>query len=154
MVPVVDAVTGDDSFNGEAFLVTIRGDTGAIELGLPFCFDPVILLAIFRKGEMDPERDKLPVLDILDIRDALGGVTRYPFFEDGVPEVDDSWSESPLRRILRTFSISLSVRSILSRRLFHLWVESACLRNVSPFLVTRSRTPLSIIERTFDVAGM
>lgn len=107
MVPVVDTVTGDGSFDGgEGLLVTIRGDTEAIELGLFLCFDPVILLAIFRKGEIDPERDRLPVLDILDTRDALGGVTRYPFFEDGVPEVDDSWSESPLRRILRTFSIS------------------------------------------------
>jgi len=78
---------------GEAFLVTIRGDTETIEPGLFLCFDPVILLAIFRKGGIDPEGDRPPILEILDTRDALGGVTRYPFFEDGVSEVDDSWSE-------------------------------------------------------------
>jgi hypothetical protein len=75
MVPVVGANGADGSLAGsKVFLVTERGDTGAV-LGLKLRFlDPVILLAIFRKGDIDPDRDRLPVLDIRDTRDALGGV--------------------------------------------------------------------------------
>jgi len=89
MVPVVGAGGEDDSVaDGKTFLVTERGDTGAV-LGLKLrFFDPVILFAIFRKGDIDP--DRLPVLDIRDTRVILGGVTRYPFFEDAVPEFEDS----------------------------------------------------------------
>jgi hypothetical protein len=102
---------------------------------------------------MDPEA-ALPPLDTLDIRDPLAGVARYPFLVEVVPDVVDSWSDSPPKKTLRVASISESVRDIRSRRFFHLWADSACLRKVSPFFVTRSRTPLSIIDRTLDVAGM
>jgi hypothetical protein len=135
-----------------AFLI-VRGDTdGDFEL-------PVILRANLRNGEIERERDILAAVVAFDDRDplvALVGVARYPFFVE-VPEVLESWSlkpASPLKKYLRVLSISVSVREIRSRRLFHRCADSACLRRVSPFFVTRSRTPLSIIERTLDVAGM
>jgi len=71
---------------GVPFFVTARGDTA---VGLPF-FEPVSLLANLRKGDIDPESDIFPELDILDIREAFGGVARYPFFVEVVPEVVDS----------------------------------------------------------------
>ena len=138
-----------------AFLI-VRGDTDG---ELDFAF-PVILRANLRKGEIERERDKLGAEVPFDGRDPLVpllGVARYPFFVEGVPEVVESWSlkpASPLKSNLRVLSISVSVREIRSRRLFHRCADSACLRRVSPFFVTRSCTPLSIIERTFDVAGM
>lgn len=136
-----------------AFLM-MRGDT-AVELGFEF---PVILRASLRKGEIERERVILVVpLDDRDPLVPLVGVARCPFLVEGVPEVLESWSLkvlSPIKNNLRVFSISVSVREIRSRRLFHRCADSACLRRVSPFFVTRSRTPLSIIERTLDVAGM
>lgn len=144
-------VDGGGSVFG-AFLI-VRGD---VELDFEF---PVILRANLRKGEIERERDILAAL-ALDDRDPLVplvGVARYPFFVEVVPEVLESWSlklASPLRKNLRVFSMSVSVREIRSRRFFHRCADSACLRRVSPFFVTRSRTPLSIIERTLDVAGM
>lgn len=134
----------------------MRGDT-AVELGFEF---PVILRANLRKGEIERERVILAALVPLDDRDPvvpLVGVARCPFLVEGVPEVLESWSlkvVSPIKNNLRVFSISVSVREIRSRRLFHRCADSACLRRVSPFFVTRSRTPLSIIERTLDVAGI
>jgi hypothetical protein len=91
MVPVVGTDDDDGSLaGGKAFLVTERGDTGAaLGLKLRF-FDPVILFAIFRKGDIDPDRDRLPVLDIRETRGALGGVAKNPFLEDAVPEFDES----------------------------------------------------------------
>lgn len=89
MVPVVGA-DGGSLAGGRTFLVTERGDTAAaLGLKLRF-FDPVILFAIFRKGDIDPDRDRLPVLDIRDTRGALGGVAKYPFFDDAVPEFEES----------------------------------------------------------------
>jgi len=129
----------------------VRGDTG-VELGLEF---PVILRANFRKGEIERERDILDGVVPLDDREVP--LARCPFFVEGVPEVLESWSlkpVSPINKNLRVLSISVSVREIRSRRFFHRCADSACLRKVSPFFVTRSRTPLSIIERTLDVAGM
>ena len=85
------------------------------------------------------------------------GVVRKPLRVDIVPEVLEPFSlglSSPLSRIFRTWSISASVRFIRSRRFFHRCADSACRRRVSPFFVTRSRTPLSMIDRTFEVAGM
>lgn len=130
------------------FLVTERGVTEARG-------PPVSLRANIRRGDIDSDI-VLAALEALDMRGALGGVMRYPFFVDAWPDVLDpaSLDASPLRKILRTFSISASVRVILSRKLRHLCADSACRRSVSPFLVTRSWTPLSMIERTFDVAGM
>ena len=136
-----------------AFL-TVRGD-GVFDFALP-----VILRANLRKGEIERERDILGAVVPFDDRDPLVplvGVARYPFFVEAVPEVLESWSlkpASPIKSNLRVFSISVSVREIRSRRLFHRCADSACLRRVSPFFVTRSCTPLSIIERTLDVAGM
>ena len=135
-----------------AFLI-VRGDTDD-ELDFPL---PVILRANLRKGEIERERDILGAVVPFDDRDPLVGVARNPFFVEGVPEVLESWSlkpASPLKNNLRVLSISVSVREIRSRRLFHRCADSACLRRVSPFFVTRSCTPLSIIERTLDVAGM
>lgn len=118
----------------------------------------MILRANFRKGEIERERDILDGVAPLDDREVpLVGVAKDPFFVEGVPEVLESWSlkpVSPLSKNLRVPSISVSVREIRSRRFFHRCADSACLRRVSPFFVTRSRTPLSIIERTLDVAGM
>ena len=135
-----------------AFLI-VRGETDGV---LDFEF-PLILRASLRKGEIERERDILDGVVPFDDRDPLVGVARYPFFVELVPEVLESWSlkpASPPKKYLRVFSISVSVREIRSRRLFHRCADSACLRRVSPFFVTRSRTPLSIIERTLDVAGM
>lgn len=140
---------GSDDTAG-TFLFTARGVIAGV-VGLLF---PVIFLANLRKGDMEPEMLRLVELDIFDARDPLGGVAKYPFFVDAVPEVVDSWSEKSPSRIFRAASISASVLVIRSRKFFHLWADSACLRKVSPFFVTRSRTPLSMIERTFDVAGI
>lgn len=159
MVPNKDAlcrriVAVDGGSVCGAFL-TVRGDTDELDFPLP-----VILRANLRKGEIERERDILDVVVPFDDRDPLVplvGVARYPFFVEAVPEVLESWSlkpASPLKRNLRVLSISVSVREIRSRRLFHRCADSACLRRVSPFFVTRSCTPLSIIERTLDVAGM
>ena len=139
-----------------AFLI-VRGDTdGELVFVLP-----VILRANLRKGEIERERDILEAVVPFDDRDPVVplvvGVARYPFFVEGVPEVLESWSlkpASPLKSNLRVFSISVSVREIRSRRLFHRCADSACLRKVSPFFVTRSCTPLSIIDKTLEVAGM
>ena len=138
-----------------AFLIMRGGTDGELDFALP-----VILRANLRKGEIERERDKPGAEVPFDDRDPLEpllGVARYPFFVEGVPEVVESWSlepASPLKSNLRVFSISVSVREIRSRRPFHRCADSACLRRVSPFFVTRSCTPLSIIERTLDVAGM
>jgi hypothetical protein len=63
-------------------------------------------------------------------------------------------AESLLSKILRTPSISASVLTIRSFKVFQRFADSACRLRVSPFLVTRSWTPLSIIDKTLDVAGM
>lgn len=116
------------------FLVTDNGVTEELERD-----PPVNLRAIIRRGDMDSEM-ALAALGALDIRGALVGVMRYPFFDDRWPEVLEpaSLDASPLKKIRRTLSISASVRDMRSRKLRHLCADSACRRNVSPFLVTRS----------------
>lgn len=132
---------------------TLRGVTGVLGDCLD---DPVIFRANLLNGDMEPVM--LEELGALEALGALGGVARYPPRECVVcPDVLDPPSlgaESPFRRSLRTDSISASVRDIRSRRFFHRCADSACLRSVSPFFVTRSRTPLSIIDKTLEVAGM
>ena len=72
------------------FLVTVRGVTGGAVDSATLDFDPpVIFRANLRKGDTELEA-ALPALDTLDIRGPLGGVARYPFLVDAVPEVFDS----------------------------------------------------------------
>lgn len=87
---------------------------------------PVNLRANIRRGDMDSEI-LLAVLPARDIRGALVGVAKYPFAVDLWPEVLEpaSLEASLLKNILRTFSISMSVRFILSRRLRHRCADSA-----------------------------
>lgn len=101
-----------------------------------------------RKGEMERER----AFADLEVLVSLSGVPRELLLRDAVLEPASLGVMSVKR--LRTISMSASVLDIRSRKFFHRCADSACLRKVSPFLVTRSRTPLSIIERTFDVAGI
>lgn len=122
----------------------------------------VNLCANLRNGEI--ERDKALLLCARCFGGlSTGGVLRKPFFFrdlDVVPadvldpaSLDAALRSSPVST-RRTCSISASVRAIRSLRVRHRCVDSACLRRHSPFLVTRSCTPLSIIESTFVVAGM
>jgi hypothetical protein len=122
--------------------------------------EPVNLFASRRKGDIDRAK-AFTELD-LDL-DSLGGVARDP------PEVEAAGVLFEIERLVLlefasligggglktffTFSISWSVRAILSRRLFHLCDASAWRRKVSPFLVTRSWTPLSMTARTLVQAG-
>lgn len=83
------AVVGGGS-DETVFLVTIRGGTeGGVSVAIVTFEPPVILRANLRKGEIELEA-ALPELDTLDIRGPLGGVARYPFLVDAVPEVVDS----------------------------------------------------------------
>lgn len=95
---------------------------------------------------------------LLDVRDMFGGVARNPFFvEDVTADVLEPFSlgaASLPRKILRTPSISESVLAMRSFKVRQRLADSACRLRVSPFFVTRSWTPLSMIERTFDVAGI
>lgn len=118
----------DDGVRDNLILVT---ESGAVEERAL----PVSLRANIRRGDMDSEM-VLAALGALDIRGTLGGVARYPFLDETLEPA--SLDASPAKKILRTFSISASVRLILSRRFRHLCADSACRRSVSPFLVTRS----------------
>lgn len=107
----------EDGVRDTLFLVTDKGVTEETEERALL----VNLRANIRRGEIDSEM-VLAALGALDMRGALVGVIRYPFFDDIWPEVLDpaSLEASPLRNCLRTFSISASVRDIRSRRLRHL----------------------------------
>lgn len=117
--------------------------------------------ASLRNGEMD--RDNVFVLgerSFMGVGPMDGDVSK-PFFVldfdfDVVPDVLDpaSLNASPPMYIRCTASISLSVRAIRSLRFRQRCVDSACLRRHSPFFVTRSWTPLSMIDRTLVVAGI
>jgi len=128
-----------------------RGVTGADGL-------PVIFRANLRNGDMDLDNVLDALGALLEVRDTLAGVARYPFLVDEVTtDAVDPFSlraESLLNKILRTAAISVSVLTIRSFKVLQRLADSACRLRVSPFLVTRSWTPLSIIERTLDVAGM
>lgn len=131
------------------FLFTDSGVTsvGFEILAFPPLSDPRIRRASFLKGDMERE---IPLFSLPSVRETLGGVARYP-------EVLDPASLSPAsaaRRIFRTFSSSVSVRAIRSRRLVQRCADSEWRRKVSPFLVTLSRTPRSMMERTLEVAGI
>lgn len=139
-----------------SFLFTDKGVTtlGFEILGRPL-FEPVILLASFLNGEID--RESVPPLfsdplsePPLSCLVALGGVARYPEVLDPV----SLSAASAASKIFRTFSSSVSVLAIRSRSVFHRCADSEWRRKVSPFFVTRSRTPRSMMERTFDVAGI
>lgn len=148
--------TGSDDGARDEFLLMLRGVTGDGDGRVV----PVIFRANFRNGDIDLEI----VLEVLgarvcDDREPLGGVAKNPFRVDMdvVPDVLDPFSlgvASPLNRILRTPSISTSVLDIRSLKFRQRWADSACRRRVSPFFVTRSWTPLSMMERTLDVAGI
>lgn len=119
---------------------------------------PLSLRAILRNGEMD-----LEIVFELGERtiffSPLGGVARYPPLDIEVapdwlepPELNaESW---PCKKNRRKFSMSESVLDIRSFKLRQRCVHSACRRKHSPFFVTRSWTPLSMIDRTFVVAGI
>ncbi len=133
--------------------VTLPGDGD-------FVPDPAALSlrAILRKGEIDREI----VFELLGERpffSPLGGVARYPFLDTDVTadwlEPPELRAESlPCRKNRRRLSISVSVLAIRSFKLRQRCVHSACRRKHSPFFVTRSWTPLSIMDKTFVVAGM
>ena len=129
------------SEDGTRVLLMFSGVTGVLG---ERC-EPVIFFANLRSGEMD--RDMGALL-------RLGGVPRYPFRDAPDALGPPSLSVPSPVSILRTASISESVLWMRSRKFFHRCADSACRRNVSPFFVTRSRTPLSMIDRTLDVAGM
>lgn len=128
-------------FGARAVFLTCNGVTGVRG---ERC-EPVIFFAKLRSGDMD--RDMGTLLRV-------GGVPRYPFRDAPDALESPSLSVDSPRSILRTVSISASVLVMRSRRFFQRCADSACRRNVSPFFVTRSRTPLSMIDSTFDVAGM
>ena len=119
---------------------------------------PVIFLANLRKGDIDLESELVALGALLEALEMLGGVARYPFLvEDVTTDVEEPFSlglSSPCSNILRTRSISKSVLVIRSLKVRQRFADSACRLRVSPFFVTRSCTPLSIIDNTFDVAGM
>jgi hypothetical protein len=119
---------------------------------------PVIFRANFRKGDIDLEIVFVELGALLDERDMLGGVARKPFLVEVVAiDVLEPFSlgaVSLLSKTLRTPSISVSVLAMRSFRVRQRLADSAWRLRVSPFLVTRSWTPLSIIERTLEVAGM
>ena len=109
------------------------GGTGDL---LPF----VIFRASLRNGDMEREMVLEPLLDFATWI-LLGGVKNPLFVWLGVPEALDSLPlavTSVFAKICRTVSMSLSVRFILSFKLCHRCVDSACLLKHSPFLVTRS----------------
>ena len=103
---------------------------------------PVIFRANLRNGDMDLDMVLDALGALLDARDIIGGVARYPFLvEDVSTEVVDPvslYAESLLSKIRRTPSISVSVLPILSFRVLQRFADSACRLRVSPFLVTRS----------------
>lgn len=85
----IAAVDGGGS-DETVFFVTVRGVTGGAVDTEVLDFDPpVIFRANLRKGDTELET-ALPALDTLDIRGPFGGVARYPFLVDAVPEVFDS----------------------------------------------------------------
>lgn len=140
--------------------------SGVTAIGFGELFEePENFFAKVRKGDIERESAFAVLMRFLTEEEPFGGVSS-PFFVLEVavvavvaevgPEVVEPLSlgvTSPMR-ICRTDSISASVRDIRSRRTFQRWVDSACRRRHSPFLVTRSWTPLSMMERTFVVAGM
>lgn len=132
------------SEDGARLLSTLRGVMG----GVPDLSRPVILRANFLKGDIDPDME-LAALGAL----AFGGVARYPETAEVLDPASLGVASIPSKTRL-TVCMSFSVRAMRSFRFFHLAADSACRRSVSPFLVTRSWTPLSIIERTLEVAGM
>ena len=116
--------------------------------------------ASLRKGDIDRDRADEPTRPFEESAgDGVEVVWPFFFFDFDVPnEVVDPTSLAVVSvsrpsSILRTLSISESVRIIRSRNVFHLCVDSACRRRHSPFFVTRSCTPLSMIDSTFVVAG-
>ena len=112
--------------------------------------------AILRNGEMD--REMVFELGDRPFFSPLGGVARYPPLDTDVVadwlEPPELSAESACRKSRRRLSMSVSVLDILSFKLRQRWVHSACRRKHSPFFVTRSWTPLSMIDNTFVVAGM
>jgi hypothetical protein len=133
---------------------SVDGNRGVLGLGVDRP-GPVIRAANLRKGEM--ERERVEVLDGARLRGGEG-VSRKPLPDFVVPrDTVDSVSvrsESRLRTIRRTLSISESIRLMRSRRFRHRPRISACRRKHSPFFVTLSRTPLSTTDRIFETEGI
>jgi hypothetical protein len=123
--------TGGGSEEGVfgSFLFTVKGVITAVGLeifGFPPLLDPVILLANFRKGDIDRESVPPPLSDPFSLPpprcslEPLGGVARYP----DVLEPASLSEASAATRIFRAFSISVSVRAIRSFSAFHRWADS------------------------------
>lgn len=114
--------------------------------------------ANFRNGDIELDIVLVALGALLAAREMLGGVSRKPFLvEDVTMDVVDPVSlklPSVLSNTLRTLAISESVLAMRSLIVFQRFADSACRLSVSPFFVTRSWTPLSIIERTLEVAGI
>ena len=127
---------------------------GPGDLGLERTLED-ILAASFRIGDIDRARVEVEWLECARV-DLPGGVNAYiPLPE--VSEITDvssvSSRSSSVNKSL-TLPISTSILAIRSRNVFHLDRRSACFLKHSPFLVTRSRMPLSRTDMTLVVEGM